>query len=352
MATTPSSTTVLVTGGSGFIGSYVILALLSAGYTVRTTIRNLSRSASVLTSLANGGATTVSLERLTFFAASLDHDDGWAEAVNGCTYVHHVASPFPVELPTHEDDLIIPAREGTLRVLKAAAAAGVKRVVLTGSLGAVLYGHAPRTDAFTEEDWTVLDGEVKVAPYMKSKTIAERAAWAFVESDANSGGMELAAVLPAMVFGPALGKDISPSMLVIKKLMDGSVPGCPNLHFVVVDVRDVASLHLLAMIRAEAANQRFIAAGSDPASSMLQFGQIIREKRPQNAKKVPSIQIPNFVVHLLAIFDKPIRQILPDLGKISQASNKKARETLGWEPRRVGESVVDTADSLVKYGLV
>ncbi|KFY54211.1 hypothetical protein V496_07314 [Pseudogymnoascus sp. VKM F-4515 (FW-2607)] len=347
-----SSTTVLVTGGSGFVGSYVVLALLSEGYTVRTTIRNLSSSASVITSLTNGGATPASLERLTFAAASLDHDEGWAEAVQGCTYVHHVASPFPVELPKHEDDLIIPARDGTLRVLKAAAAAGVKRVVLTSSFGAVEYGHPPRAEPFTEGDWTVLDGPVKIAPYMKSKTIAEKSAWAFVESDANGDKMELVTVAPVMVSGPTLGKEISPSLQVVKKLMDGSMPGCPNLNYTFVDVRDVASLHLLAMTKPEAANQRFLAASSDPPVSMLKIGQIIKEKRPQNAKKVPSIQIPNFVVHFLAYFDKPIRQVLPDLGKVSQGSNKKARETLGWKPRKTEESIVDTVDSLVKHGLV
>ncbi|OBT86045.1 hypothetical protein VE02_05524 [Pseudogymnoascus sp. 03VT05] len=349
---TPSSTTVLVTGGSGFIGSYVILGLLSEGYTVRTTIRNLSRSANVLTSLKNGGATPASLARLTFFAASLDKDDGWSEAVHGCTYVQHVASPFPAELPKHEDDLIIPAREGSLRVLKAAAAAGVKRVVLTSSFGAMGYGHAPRAEPFTEEDWTNLDGVVKVTPYMKSKTVAEKAAWAWVESDANAGKMELVTVAPHMVSGPTLEKDISTSLEVVKRLMDGSIPGCPNLQFSFVDVRDVASLHLLAMTKPEAAGQRFLADGNDPAISMLQIGQIIKKQRPQNAKKVPSIQVPNFVVHILSIFDKPIRQILPDLGKVSQSSNKKARETLGWEPRGTVESIVDTVDSLVKYGVV
>ncbi|OBT57613.1 hypothetical protein VE04_03650 [Pseudogymnoascus sp. 24MN13] len=349
---TPSSTTVLVTGGSGFIGSYVILGLLSEGYTVRTTIRNLSRSASVLTSLENGGATPASLARLTIFAASLDDDNGWAEAVQGCTYVQHVASPFPAELPKHEDDLIIPAREGTLRVLKAAAAAGVKRVVLTSSFGAMGYGHAPRAEPFTEKDWTNLDGVVKVTPYMKSKTIAEKAAWAWAESDANADKMELVTVAPQMVCGPTLEKDISTSLEVVKKLMDGSIPGCPNLQFSFVDVRDVASLHLLAMTKPEAAGQRFLAGGNDPAISMLQIGQIIKKQRPQHAKKVPSIQVPNFVVHILSIFDKPIRQILPDLGKVSQSSNKKARETLGWEPRGTVESIVDTVDSLVKYGVV
>jgi len=349
---TPSLTTVLVTGGSGFIGSYVILALLSAGYKVRTAVRSLSREANVRSTLTNGGATASDLAHLSFVAASLDFDDGWAEAVQGCTYVHHVASPFPSELPKHEDDLIIPAREGTLRVLKAAAAAGVKRVVLTSSFGAVEYGHAPRKEAFTEEDWTVLDSSVKVTPYMKSKTIAERAAWAFITSDANSGKIELVVIIPLMVAGPILGKNISTSVQVIKKLMDGSMPGCPNLSFAFVDVRDVASLHLLAMTKSEAAGQRFLAANSDPAFSMLQIAKIIKAKRPQNAKKVPSIQIPNFIVHALAFFDKPIRQILPDLGKVSQASNQKARESFEWQPRGTEVSVLDTADSLVKYGLV
>jgi nucleoside-diphosphate-sugar epimerase len=349
---TPSLTTVLVTGGSGFVGSYVILGLLSAGYKVRTTVRSLSREASVRSTLTNGGATASDLARLSFVAASLDHDDGWVEAVQGCTYVHHVASPFPVELPKHEDDLIIPAREGTLRVLKAAAAAGVKRVVLTSSFGAVAYGHAPREVAFTEEDWTVLDSSVKVAPYMKSKTIAERAAWAFITSDANSGKMELVVVLPLTVFGPVLGKDISTSVQVINKLMDGSMPGCPKLYFASVDVRDVASLHLLVMTKSEAAGQRFIAASSDPVISWLQIGKIIKAKRPRNANKIPSIQIPNFIVHALAYFDKPIRQILPDLGKVLQPSNQKARETFGWQPRGTEVTVLDTADSLVKYGLV
>jgi nucleoside-diphosphate-sugar epimerase len=350
---TPSSTTVLVTGGSGFIGSYVILALLSTGYNVRTTVRSLSCEASVRSYLTNGGATASHLARLSFVAASLDHDDGWAESVQGCTYVHHVASPFPAELPKHEDELIIPAREGTLRVLNAAAAAGVKRVVLTSSFAAVQHGPAPSKVVLTEEDWTVLDdSSVKVAPYMKSKTIAERAAWEFVNSDANSGNMELVVVIPVLVSGPVLGKDISTSILVIKKLMDGSVPGCPNINFSFVDVRDVASLHLLAMTKPEAAGQRFLAVNDDPAISMLQIGKIIKAKRPQNAKKVPSIQIPNFVVHAISFFDKSIRQILPDLGKISQASNQKARETFGWQPRGTEVTVLDTADSLVQYGLV
>jgi nucleoside-diphosphate-sugar epimerase len=348
----PASTTVLVTGGSGFIGSYVILDLLSQGYIVRTTVRSLSREASVRAVLTDGGAKASDLSRLSFVAASLENDEGWAEAVEGCTYVQHVASPFPAEVPKHEDELIVPARDGALRVLKAASAAGVKRVVLTSSLAAVEAGHPPSKEPFTEESWTILDGKEKVSAYPKSKTIAERAAWDFIKSDANSSKMELVAVLPTLVTGPALGKDYSTSLEVIKKLMDGSVPGCPNLNFTIVDVRDVASLHLLAMTKPEAAGQRFLAVNDDPAVSMMQIGQMIKTNRPKNAKKVPSIQVPNFLVHVIAFFDKPVALILPDLGRVRQQSNKKSRETFGWQPRGTEASIVDTVDSLVKYGII
>lgn len=348
-----SLTTVLVTGGSGFIGSYVILALLSAGYTVRSTIRSLSRESSARDALKNGGASDTDLSRLSFVAATLDDDAGWTQALQGCKYVHHIASPFPLELPKHEDDLIIPAREGTLRVLRAAAAAGVERVILTSSGAAVEYGHSPsRKTPLTEEDWTTLDNKYgKVPPYMKSKTIAERAAWEFIKSD-ESAKMELTVIIPVMVSGPVLGKDISTSVEVIKKLMDGSMPGCPNLYFIFIDVRDIALLHLAAMTKPEAAGQRFIGTGNDPAMSLLEIGKILKAKRPQYAKKVPSIQIPNILVHAMGFFDKPIRQIIPELGKILLVSNQKSRETFGWQPRTTEESMLDTADSLVKYGLV
>ncbi|TVY84581.1 NADPH-dependent methylglyoxal reductase GRE2 [Lachnellula suecica] len=349
---TLASTTVLVTGGSGYIGSYVILALLSQGYTVRTTVRSLSREASTRTALSNGGATASDLARLSFVAASLEHDEGWAEALKGCTYVQHVASPAPAELPKHEDDLIIPARDGTLRVLKNAAAAGVKRVVLTSSSGAIEYGHPPQKQHFTEEDWTILDGTRKVAPYLKSKTLAERAAWDFMASSKATSKMELVAINPVFVFGPVLGADFSGSVEVIKKLMDGSLPGCPDLFFDIVDVRDVASLHVLAMTKTEVAGQRYFAANSDQVTSMVQLGQIIRANRPKDAKKVPTIQIPNFLVHALSFFDKAVRVILPDLGQVRKASNKKACEAFGWQPRGTQESVLDTADSLVKHKII
>jgi len=350
---TLSSTTVLVTGGSGFIGNYVILALLSAGYTVKATIRKLSRDAEVRSYLTNGGATTSDLSRLTFIAASLDSDDGWAEAVKGCTFVHHIASPFPAELPKHEDDMIIPAREGTLRVLKAASAAGVKRTILTSSFGAVAYGKPWTEKPFTEEDWTVLDDpKHPTTSYMKSKTIAEKAAWEFINSEENASKMELVVILPLMVFGPVLGKDTSTSLEVARKLMDGSMPGCPRLSFIFVDVRDIASINMLAMTTPAAAGQRYIAGNDDAAFSMLDVANVIREKRPGVGKKPPSFEVPNFVVHLLAVFDKVVRQVLPDLGKVPKASNAKAKEELGWKARGTEESIVDTVDSMVKYGVV
>lgn len=351
---TPSSTTVLVTGGSGFIGTYVILALLSAGYTVKTTIRNLSREAEVRSYLINGGATTSQLERLSFTAASLDSNNGWAEAVKGCTYVHHVASPLPAVLPKNEDEILIPARDGTVRVLKAASAAGVKRTILTGSIGAVAYGQAAREKPWTEEDWTVLDNPANPInqAYTKAKTVAEKAAWEFITSDSNASKMELVAILPVLVFGPVLGKDFSASLEVAKKLMDGSMPGCPHLTFNFVDVRDVASINMLAMNTPAAAGQRYIAANDDGAFSMLQIANVIREKRPGVGKKPPSFEIPNFVVHLLALFDKPVRFILPDLGKVLKTSNAKAKEELGWKAMGTVQTIVDTVDSMAKYGVV
>ncbi len=229
---TPSSTTVLVTGGSGFIGSYVILALLSAGYTVRTTIRSLSREASVRSTLTNGGATSTDLNHLSFAAASLDSDDGWTEAVQGCTYVHHVASPLPVRVTQARRRPHHPRPRRNFARFESSRCCWRQEDCADQQLRSCRIRTCTAQGAFTEEDWTVLDdSSVKVTPYMKSKAIAERAAWDFINSDANSGKMELAVVIPLLVCGPVLGKEISTSVQVIKKLMDGSMPGCPNLSF-------------------------------------------------------------------------------------------------------------------------
>lgn len=230
---------VLVTGGSGFIGGHTILQLLAAGHEVRTTVRDLRRTLDVRSALQSHGAT--SLERLSFYVADLERDNGWADAINGCDYVLHMASPLPFGVPKHEDELIIPAREGTLRVLRGARDAGVKRLVLTSSFAAIGYGHAPRTTPFDETMWTNLQAPV-LSAYVKSKTLAERAAWNFMAT--NAGALELTAINPTFVLGPVLGPDYSSSVELIRLILRGSLPGYPRFNFGLVDVRDVADLHI------------------------------------------------------------------------------------------------------------
>ncbi|GJN79645.1 hypothetical protein PLIIFM63780_003162 [Purpureocillium lilacinum] len=230
----PSQILVLVTGGSGFVGSYCIIDLLNAGYNVRTTIRSISKSSALRDVLKKSGRIEeASLNRLSFAGADLTKDDGWEQAVSGCTYVLHVASPFPPGTPKHEDDLIIPARDGALRVLRAAKAAGVRRVVMTSSFAAVSYGHPQQAAPFTEDSWTNTAGS-DVSPYAKSKTLAERAAWDFIESPEGEG-LELSVINPAAIFGPVLSADTSASILLIQRLLNGELPGCPNLVFGIVE---------------------------------------------------------------------------------------------------------------------
>lgn len=338
--------TVLVTGGSGFIGSHTLLQLLAAGHVVRTTVRDLKREGEVRALLTRAGAT--GLDRLTFCSADLTRDAGWREAVAGCEYVLHMASPFPEQLPKHEDDLIVPAREGTLRVLRASRDLGVKRVVLTSSFAAVGYGHPRQTAPFTEAQWTNPDGE-GVLPYVKSKTLAERAAWDFMARE--GGSLELACVNPVGVFGPVLGPDFSTSILIVQRLLNGQVPGLPRLNFGVVDVRDVADLHLRAMTNPAAKGERFLATAGD-FLSILDFAKALKTRLGSTARRVPTWQIPDFVVRLSALFDPAVKQIIPELGHPKNASSEKARRLLGWNPRSAEDSIADTAESLLRLGLL
>lgn len=337
---------VLVTGGSGFIGAHCILQLLEAGYQVRTTVRSLSREPEVRDMLRVGGVDAG--DRLTFVAADLTKDDGWPEAVAGCAYVLHVASPFPPALPQHEDELIIPAREGALRVLRAARDAGVKRVVLTSSFAAIGYGQKPKNRPFNEEDWTDPDGD-DVRAYVKSKTLAERAAWDFI---ANEGGaLELCVVNPVGVFGPVLGPDYSTSILLVQRLMDGAMPGCPRLYFGAVDVRDVAWMHIECMTNPAAKSQRFLAVAGD-FLSIVQIARILKRRMGAAGRRIPTIELPDFLVRLAARRDPAVQQILPELGKRKNGTNEKARRLLGWQPRSNEECLVATAESLVRLGLL
>ncbi|MEV6331979.1 aldehyde reductase [Streptomyces sp. NPDC051909] len=338
---------VLVTGGSGFIAGHCILRLLEQGYRVRTTVRTLGRESAVRAQLRSAGM--VNGGALTFVAADLTSDAGWADAAAGCDFVLHVASPVRVERVENEDDVIVPAREGTLRVLRAARDAGVRRVVLTSAFHAVAYGY-PRTDhRFTEEDWSVLDGP-GVTAYTKSKTLAERAAWDFVS--AEGGSTELTTILPVAVMGPVMGKAVSGSNHLVQRILDGAMPGYPDLWIPIVDVRDVAGAHLLAMTTPEAAGRRFLTAGG-PAMSMSQIGAVLRANLGDAARHVPARSLPSAVVRMLSLVDKELRTIVPDLGFARRTTSERAHRVLGWQPlNRPEDAVLAAAESLIRKELV
>ena len=337
---------VLVTGGSGFVGTHCIVQLVQAGYRVRTTVRSLAREADVRAMLKTGGVEPG--EALEFVAADLTSDAGWPEAVAVCDYVLHVASPFPFGAPKNEDDLIVPAREGALRVLRAARDAGVKRVVLTSSFAAVGYGQEHLDRPFNETDWTNLDGG-DIGAYVKSKTIAERAAWNFI---ANEGGaLELSDVNPVGIYGPVLGPDYSTSIALLQGLLTGSTAVLPRVSFSAVDVRDVADLHLRAMIDPAAKGERFLAVAGEPMS-LPEIAQLLRTRMGSDASRVSTKVLPDFVVRFGALFNPTLRQIVPRLGPPKPASNEKAKRVLGWEPRSNDEAIVATAESLIRLGLV
>lgn len=338
-------TTVLVTGGSGFVGGHCITQLLTAGHQVRTTVRSATREADVRAKLK--AADVEPGDRLSFVVADLEHDSGWREAVAGCDYVLHVASPLPTSEPKHEDDIIIPAREGTLRVLRAAHDAGVKRVVLTSSFGAVGYGHKPRKAPFTESDWTDISG-ADVTAYIKSKTLAERAAWDFIASE--GGQLELSVINPVGIFGPVLSADHSASIHLIKSLLDGAMPGCPQLYFGAVDVRDVADLHIRAMTDPAAKGERFLAVAGD-SMSMIGIARVLRHHLGAAATRVPRFQLPNWIVRFAALRNPMLLQVIPQLGKVRSSSNAKARRVLGWSPRSNEDVIVATGESLVHSGM-
>jgi nucleoside-diphosphate-sugar epimerase len=337
--------TVLVTGGSGFIGSHCLVQLLSVGHRVRTTVRSLAREPEVRAMLQQAGA--VPGDNLSFFAADLERDAGWSQAAAGCDYVLHVASPLPMDNPAHEDELIVPAREGALRVLRAARDAGVRRVVLTSSFAAIGYGQAPRQKPFDETDWT--DPTRDIGPYPKSKTLAERAAWDFIARE--GGALELAVVNPVGVFGPVLGPDYSVSIQLIKQMMEGGIPGCPQLYFGIVDVRDVADLHLRAMAHPAAKGERFLALAGD-FMALRDIAAVLKGRMGKAARKVSARQLPNWLVRLAAMWNAAARATLPELGKVKNATAEKAGRVLGWTPRSREEAIVATAESLIRFGLL
>ncbi|WP_072382316.1 aldehyde reductase [Novosphingobium sp. NDB2Meth1] len=335
------SNTVLVSGGSGYIAGFIIQQLLAEGWTVHTTVRSLKREAELRPLL--GGTP----ETLRFFAADLMTDAGWAEAMEGCSHIAHVASPFSSIPPRNEDDLIIPAREGVLRALRFAKGAGVTRFVQTSSVAAIAYGHGKGTHHFTEADWTNVASKDAYA-YVKSKTIAERAARDWMATDGS--GMEFLSINPAAVLGPVWSKDFSASIEIINQLLSGALPGCPDLGFGIVDVRDLADLHVRALTEPGLDGERFIASG--PFLKMKDVAAILRERMPLEARKVPTRGLPDWLVRLGAKFNPVVKQVVGELGNVRDASAAHAFERLGWKTRDPADSIVDCAKSLIQQGVV
>jgi len=334
--------TVLVTGGSGFLAGWCIVELLGQGYEVRTTVRDLGREGEVREAVSTGGQPG---EKVAVLAADLTSDEGWEEAVAGCEYVLHVASPFPPVQPKDADELIVPAREGTLRVLRAALAAGVKRTVVTSSVAAIA-GGAKTPGPLNEDDWTDLDFD-GLSPYVRSKTIAERAAWELVrEQDAEQ---RLATVNPGAILGPLLSRDASYSLEVIERLLKG-IPGTPKVGFSFVDARDVAALQLKAMLAPEAGGQRFIAIAE--FLWMAEVAATLRRELGDDAAKVPTRGVPNLAVRAMALFDPGIRSITNQLGKKLTYSSAKAETMLGWTTRPLEQTIAETGRSMIELGVV
>ncbi len=340
-----SDETILVTGGTGFIAQYCILALLDRGYRVRTTVRDLARASEVRDHLEVAGVDPG--DRLSFVAADLGDDAGWAAAAAGCAYAMHGASPTPSGDQQTLEEWVRPAVDGNLRVLRAARDAGVGRVVLTSAFGAIGMGHNPgHRRPFDETDWSELTDQV--APYQKSKTLSERAAWDFVARE--GGGIELAAVNPVAVLGPALGRDYSHSIRMIRNIMLGQ-PGAPRINTGVVDVRDVADLHVRAMLDPAAAGERFVATAG-PSLWMAEIARVIRDHMGTAGARASTRELPDFMVKLAARGNPALKDVRAMLGVDMNVTSAKAISLLGWAPRSREDAILATAESLVRLGLL
>jgi dihydroflavonol-4-reductase len=338
--------TVLVTGASGFVAQQLILDLLEQGHTVRGTVRSLAKADALRTALSNH---TARAQEIELVEADLESDKGWSDAVAGVDVIHHLASPFPMAAPKNPDDLIRPAREGTLRVLRAAKAAGVERVVLTSSCAAIAYGWGNALpEVLTEKDWTNPANTADCTAYTASKTLAEKAAWDYVRGEGN--GIRLTAINPVGVFGPIRSAQVKTSVGIVAQLMTGKFPALPNAGIQVVDVRDVSAAHIAAMDDPATSGERYIVA--DKFYWMKDFARVLRDACPDRASKIPQRGLPDFVVRLLGLFNGDMKTIAMELGKRRFSSSEKVRKLLGRDLIPGDDAIRASAETLIRYGAV
>ena len=336
---------VFITGISGFLGSKMAVEGLKRGFKITGTIRNKNKETETRELISNY-VSTEQLNNLNFAYCDLNHSDNWESAMKGCDAIIHVASPFPLGLPKHEDDLIIPARNGVKHVFNAAIKVGIHRIIQTSSSVAILYGHEKGRTDFDERDMTQITGPM-ISPYIKSKALAEQDVWNFAEQHSQ---LKVTVINPGFILGPVMGNDVGTSADVIRKMMKGEFPGVPRLGFPTVDVRDVVELHYLALESNQSIGQRYSA-----VSETIWFKEIaafVLEAQPGFNKKVKSMELPDWFVKIYSLFDKTTRMIIPELGFAANISNEKARRELGFNPLSAKEAVMATANSLVDLGLV
>ena len=342
---TSTSNPILVTGASGFVALHTIIQLLQQGYKVRATLRTNSREAEVRETIAKQADRN---DRLEIITADLTQDAGWNEAMNGCDFVLHIASPFPLFEPKNEDELIIPAVQGTLRVLRAAHHAKVKRVVQVSSVAAISAGHGGEDRAFNEEDWSIIENNI--GAYSKSKTLAERAAWGFINGSENINKMEMVSINPPLIFGPVLNKDFPTSAEMIRTYMLGQIPGVGRIKVGIVDVRDVASVILLGMTTPEAAGKRFLC--SADTIWIKDLADLLYKKYRIHGYKIPRILFPSIAIKMLALFDKKIALVVQSLDWDFTLSNENTKNILKWTPHSKEEAILSMAESLIEHGFV
>lgn len=339
-----SNKKVLLTGVTGFLGSHTTIRLLNKDFDVIGTLRSKDRISSIRETI---GKYSPNINNLTFAEADLSDEEIWLDLTKDVDYVLHIASPFPRELPKHENDLIEPAKRGTLNILKAATANSVKRVVMVSALGTITYGKTKEelSSVFDEDDWTDESNLKDTTAYYRSKTIAEKAAWDFLEEEESK--LEFTTICPAAILGPVIDNDYGTSANIIIGLLNGSLPALPKIEFDIVDVRSVADLLIKAMEMPQAANNRYIASAGH--YNYKEIAQILKQQYPE--RTIPTFLLPDFITKLFSIFQPLLKPVL--LENVTRKINSgKAGKDLNWQPLSAKEAILSCAESVLKNKIV